>query len=214
MTERLHFETREEWLAARGRGIGASEAAAAVGDSKFCSRLELWERKTGRLPEADLSGNEAVQRGIRMENALREWFKASHPELEVSHHPYDMLFQPERPWLYATLDGEFTHRESKRTGVVEFKTSTPRGKAGWDEWNGRVPGGYYDQILHQHLATGETWFYLLAALWTMEGDVIIREYEWDADEGFRADAEWLLDGEELFWGYVQSGQRPPEPIRL
>ena len=212
--ERLHFENREDWLANRGRGIGASEAAAAVGESKFCSRLELWKRKTGRLPEADLSGNEAVQRGVRMENALREWFKASHPELEVSHFPYDMLFQPERPWIYATLDAEFRHRETGKTGIVEIKTASPRGKEGWAEWEGRVPTAYYDQILHQHLATGETWFYLVAGLWTMDGDVIIREFEWQADDGFILDASWLLEGEEVFWGYVQRQQMPPEMIRL
>lgn len=212
--ERLHFETREEWLAARGRGIGASEAAAAVGDSRFCSRLELWKRKSGKAQEPDLSGNEAVQRGVRMESALREWFQASHPELEIFHHPYDMLYQAERPWLYATLDAEFVHRESGKTGIVEIKTASPRGREGWAEWDGRVPTAYYDQILHQHLATGETWFYLIAGLWTMDEDVIIREFEWNVDDGFKADADWLLDGEEMFWGYVQTGKMPPEIIKL
>ena len=212
--ERLHFRNRREWLAARGRGIGASEASAIAGDSKFVTRLELWERKTGRKPEPDLSANEAVQRGVRMEGALRGWFAASHPEFKIYHHPYDMLYQKERPWLYATLDGEFVERATGKDGVLEIKTATPRGKAGWDEWDGRVPDGYYDQILHQHLATGKTWFFLVAGLWTLEGSVIIREYEWQVDDGFKLDAEWLLSGEELFWGYVQRGQRPPEPIRL
>lgn len=209
---RMHFNDRKSWLEARPYGIGASEAGAVVGDSRFQTRAELWELKTGKTPAKDLSENEAVQRGVRMEGALREWFIACHPELEVSHYPYDMLCQKERTWLYATLDGEFAHRETGRRGGVEIKTASPRGN--WAEWDGQVPAMYYDQILHQHLATGYDWFYLVAGLWKQNGDVIIREYEWDADEGFRADAQWLLEAEESFWGYVQRNQRPPEPIRL
>lgn len=212
MTERLHCVNREDWLSNRGRGIGASEAAAIVGDSKFMTRAELWELKTGKRSAKDLSDNEAVQRGVRMEGALREWFKACHPELETVHYPYDMLWMPERPWLYATLDGEFFHKESGETGVLEIKTASPRGN--WAEWDGQVPAMYYDQILHQHLATGSKWFFLVAGLWKQNGDVVIREYEWKADEGFLADAEWLLAAEESFWGYVQRNQRPPEPIKL
>ena len=209
---RMHFRNRKEWLGARPFVLGASEAAAVVGDSKFQTRAQLWEVKTGKTRAPDLSGNEAVQRGVRMEGALRGWFTASHPEFKIYHHPYDMLCQKDRTWLIATLDGEFVHRESGRHGAVEIKTAAPRGN--WAEWDGQVPAMYYDQILHQHLATGFDWFFLVAGLWKQNGDVIIREYEWNADEGFRADAEWLLAAEESFWGYVQRNQRPPEPIRL
>ena len=208
----MRFDCREDWLAERGRGIGASEAAAIVGDSKFQTRAELWELKTGKREAKDLSENEAVQRGVRMESALRTWFAACHPEFEIRHFPYDMIFQEERPWLYATLDGEFFDRETGESGVLEIKTAAPRGN--WAEWDGQVPSMYYDQILHQHLATGRRWFYLVAGLWKQNGDVIIREYEWKVDDGFRADAEWLLAAEESFWGYVLRNQRPPEPIRL
>ena len=47
---------RKEWLAVRKRGIGSSDAAAAVGLSPYKSQLELWMEKTGRdaaLSEAD-----------------------------------------------------------------------------------------------------------------------------------------------------------------
>ena len=214
MTLRLHCRNREDWLAQRSRGIGASEAAAIVGDSKFQTKLDLWKLKTGRMEPKDLSGNEAVQRGVRMEGALRGWFAASHPEFKIYHHPYDMLYQAGRPWLYATLDGEILDRETGEFGVLEIKTASPRGKEGWAEWDGRVPNAYYDQILHQHLATGRRRFFLVAGLWNMDGDVTIREYEWVVDDGFHADAEWLLEAEEGFWGYVQRGQMPPQPIKL
>lgn len=40
---------RKDWLAVRQQGIGASDAAAAVGISPYQSQLELWMIKTGRM---------------------------------------------------------------------------------------------------------------------------------------------------------------------
>ena len=48
--------SREEWLRVRKQGIGASDAAAAVGLNPYQSPLELWMVKTGRdanLPKDD-----------------------------------------------------------------------------------------------------------------------------------------------------------------
>jgi hypothetical protein len=48
--------SREDWLKIRKQGIGASDAAAAVGISPYQSPLELWMIKTGRdalLPTPD-----------------------------------------------------------------------------------------------------------------------------------------------------------------
>ena len=41
---------RDEWLEVRKRGIGSSDAAAAIGLSPYKSQLELWMEKTGRSP--------------------------------------------------------------------------------------------------------------------------------------------------------------------
>ena len=215
MTERRHFETRAEWLDHRQYGIGASEAAAAAGDNPSFSRMDLWKLKTGQTEAQDLSGNELVQRGNRMEHALRVWFTASHPELTVEHHPYDMLYQTERPWLYATLDGDVTVNATKELGILEIKTAEPRSREGWAEWEDRIPQKYYDQLLHQHLATKRRLLWLVAGLWRMNGDVIIREYTVRADSGFIADAEWLLRSETVFWHDNVLRRLPPAtPIRL
>lgn len=215
MTERIHSESREEWLAARSgiRGVGASEAAAAAGESKRTTRMALWEIKTGRKPAPDLSGVEVVQRGVRMEGALRGWFAACHPELTVKHFPYDILFQTERPWLFATLDGEVICPDGD-LGILEIKTAEPRGRADWEVWENGVPTDYYCQILHQHLATKRRKLWLVAGLWHQNGDVTIREYQWTVDDGFAADAQWLLGQEETFMHHVTAGIIPPTPIRL
>lgn len=38
-----------EWLAFRRKGIGASDAAAVLGLSKWTTNVELWEEKVGLL---------------------------------------------------------------------------------------------------------------------------------------------------------------------
>ena len=50
-TERIRFNTREEWLAGRdAQGFGGSDAPAIAGCG-FISTLELWRQKTGRLSQ-------------------------------------------------------------------------------------------------------------------------------------------------------------------
>ena len=209
--ERICPANREEWLEARkAQGIGASEAAAIVGLSPWMSKNELWYIKTGRRAQKDLSGNDAVERGIRMESAIRTVFQARHPEFQVEHHAYDILYQTERPWLFATLDGEITESfadSSVKKYPLEIKTSTPRGKADWDKWSdGKIPDNYYIQILHQMLATGWDGAYLTAFLYGKE-DITIREYEfWRKD--CEADLNWLLKEETEFYKSVVSGQKP------
>lgn len=209
--ERICPTSREEWLAARQiQGIGASEAAAIVGLSPWMSKNDLWELKTGSKTAKDLSGNAAVEQGIRMEGAIRTVFAARHPEFQVEHHAYDILYQTERPWLFATLDGEITESfadSSVKKYPLEIKTSTPRGKADWDKWSdGKIPDNYYIQVLHQMLATGLDGAYLTAFLYGKE-DITIREYEF-LRKDCEADLDWLLKEETAFHESVISGQKP------
>lgn len=209
--QRICPANREEWLAARkAQGIGASEAASIVGLSPRQSKLDLWEIKTGRKAPPDLSGNEQVERGVRMESAIRAVFQANHPELIVEHHAFDILFQDERPWLFATLDGEVadTAAPGKRY-ALEIKTAQPNGKAGWEKWSdGKIPGNYYAQILHQMLATGYEKVYVAAFLFGKGNDEITyREYEFSRD-GRQPDLELLLREETEFWDYVSTDRKP------
>lgn len=214
MLERLHFETREEWLAGRNaQGIGGSEAAAAVGMSPWQTPLDLWRLKIGAVEPKDISSNAAVEKGVRMEPILRDFYAATHPEYEIAHFPFDMLYQSERPWLFATLDGELADEGGKR-GILEIKTATPNGKAGWDNWsNGKMPSSYWCQICHQLLATGFDFVRLFAALYSMNGDITLREYEVERNE-VEDDLKWLLEQETAFWRKCQSGEMPAMPLML
>ena len=215
MLERLRFEDRESWLAGRNtQGIGASEAASAVGMSPWQTPLELWKLKVGAIKPKDLSGNAAVEQGNRMEPIIRQFYAGIHPEYALEYHQYDILYQAERPWLFATLDGELED-EDGRKGILEIKTATPNGKAGWEKWaNGQVPNNYFVQTLHQLLATGFDYVRLFAALYSLNGDITLREYEIERED-VKDDLEWLLEKETAFWTKnVLGGEMPSMPLTL
>ena len=200
---------REEWLAARDGHIGASEAASVIGIG-FMTTRELWEIKTGQKKAPDLSDRELVAYGNRAEGPLRDLFMAKHPELELEYRPYDFLYQEDRPWLRATLDGILT--DGDRTGILEIKTATPNSKAEWDEWRDQIPLKYNAQISHQFLATGFDFAVVFAELHG-RSEYVLREY-WYEREDMTDNMDYLLGKEEAFWGSVQHRKIPPMPLRL
>jgi len=211
---RKHFEERESWLAGRREtGIGASEAAAVVGLSPWLTANQLWRKLRGEWEPPQVSHRPAVERGNRMEGALREMFAALHPELLAEHFPYDILAQEKRPWLFATLDGELTRKEDGGRGILEIKTAAPAGRKGWESWEGRVPQHYYVQILHQLLATGWDFVFLFAGLWNQKGEIVLREYSF-LREDCKGDMEWLEEKEEAFFRRVKEGRLPEVMLQL
>lgn len=210
---RKRFRDRETWLAGRGVGIGASEAACAIGESPFMTPVKLWRLKTGIDEAPDLSSNPAVERGNRMEGAIRNLFAANHPEYKVEYNQFDIIFQKQRPWLFATLDGELVSKSNER-GILEIKTAEPKGKSGWAVWNnGSIPQHYYIQILHQMLATGFDYAILCGLLYKQDGDMELVEREFLRTE-CQSDMEWLLAEETKFWKHVTDGTMPPMPINI
>ena len=211
MLKRLHFEDRESWLLGRNaQGLGGSDAAAAVGLSPWETPIGLWRKKRGLEQPKDISGEAVVQQGIKMEPILRDFYASLHPEYQIEHAPYDIFYQSERPWLFATLDGILTD-ESGNNGILEIKTGNPTG-AKWKEWaDGNMPMNYYCQTLHYLLATGFSYVRLFACLFSMSGDMTIKSYEIERAD-VEADLAWLLKEETEFWGYVQRGEIPPQRL--
>lgn len=191
------FNNREEWLAGRVNGIGASEAAAAIGMSPFESQYDLWMRKTGQKGDKDLTGNAAVEYGNRIEPAMRVMFQAEHPELVLDYHQFDVLYRPDKPWMTATLDGELTDSEGHRY-VLEIKTANVAKKVQYDKWHDQVPRQYYIQACWQLLVTGWDGVYLFAKLMKLNGDSELRTYFIDR-ESHKEDMAWLESEVERFW---------------
>lgn len=209
---RESFPDRESWLQGRCAGIGASNAASAIGQSKWRSNVKLFRLITGKEKGGELIGNTAVEFGNRAEPVMRELFKLKHPEYTVEYHQYDILSQDDLPWLRATLDGDLwvdtPKRYGQNKGILEIKTATLKTKQQWEEWNGRMPQHYYIQCLHQLLATGWDYVILFALLMGLN-EWTIREFSIYKDD-VEDDLAWLLEEEKKFWGYVERNEEPPE----
>ena len=204
------IDNREEWLKARINGIGASEAAAIVGMSPYKTNVELWEEKTGRRKQADISGKSYVQYGNDAEGHIRGLFALDFPQYKLGYDQFDMIRNnPDCPFAFATLDGDLTDEKNRR-GVLEIKTTEIMRAGQWDEWKDKVPQHYYIQLIHQLLATMYDFSVLKAQIKAWRGgelSVYIRHYFIERVD-VQEDISWLAEREKTFWNCVQNDIKP------
>lgn len=136
----IEFEQRSpEWLDWRQGGIGASEAAAVIGQSPWETPQELWERKMGLRSGPKM--NAAMQRGVDFEDEARAFF-----EDRIGEEFTPMCGQhDDAGFIRASFDGltmGFT------TGL-EIKV--PGMKTHQMVLAGKVPSYYQIQVQHQLL---------------------------------------------------------------
>ena len=203
------LNSREEWLEARKKSIGGSDAAAIVGASPYKTNIALWEEKTGRQDFPDISDKEAVRYGINAEEHLRALFALDFPEYEVFYQPNNFWTNTEYTFAHCSLDGWLTDHEG-RFGVLEIKTSTIQGAAMKAKWNQRIPENYYIQLLHSLLVTGADFAILKAKLiYHVDGETFaqIRHYRIDREE-VRADLDFLEEAEREFAEHLKNDTPP------
>ena len=201
-----------EWLKARLNGIGGSEASAVIGCNPYMSNTDLWQLKTGRKQAPDISSNAHVAYGHAAEGPIRELFALDYPQYEVSYGgAFDMVHNPDHPWLFATLDGRLVEKETGRRGILEIKTTEILRSMAKEKWRDGVPQNYYVQLCHQLLATGWDFAVLHAQLKRVwDGEVkTTRQTYFIERADILDDLDYLLAEEIKFWGYVQRDQMPP-----
>src|SRR5205814_10591858 len=66
--------TEAEWLAARQRGLGGSDAPVVMGVDEYRSRLGLYLEKAGLIEPAPLADPEAAEWGRRLEDDILAWY--------------------------------------------------------------------------------------------------------------------------------------------
>ena len=203
--------SHESWLQARQKGIGASDASAVIGRNPYKTNVELWEEKTGKREPEDISHKPYVQYGTEAEAPLRDLFALDYPQYEVEYQNYDMFRHSEHPFIFATLDGRLTEKDTGRCGVLEIKTTEILRSMQYESWRDKMPENYFCQIIHQLLATGWDFAILKAQLKTSyQGDIRlnVRHYLIERSEVIE-DLEYLLEKELAFWKMVELRKRPP-----
>lgn len=215
MRQYTDYKDRRTWLTGRRSGIGASEAGAVLGLSSFMTAQDVYDEKRSRKKIKDDATNAAIEYGTAAEEHLRALFALKHvKDYSVVYHPY-RIYRAEDPdgFMTATLDGELVRLSDGKTGIYECKTKMVMNRGAMDDWNGRIPQGYYCQLCHQLYVTGYDFAVLNAELRFQDNTAEIREYTLERED-CAADIEYIVERERKFWGYVQAGEKPPVQMTL
>lgn len=104
--ERIVCANRPEWLARRRElGVGASEAAAVLGLSRFRSAAEVhYDKRGGKSREADEDRPAYLWWGLKLEPAIAERYAIETGRTVEDTGQYTIFRDTEKPWRYATLD--------------------------------------------------------------------------------------------------------------
>lgn len=210
----------KEWYELRKTHIGASEAGAIMGLSKFMTNVDLWELKTGFKEPKDLSDNEIVQYGINAEEHLAKLFELDFPQYEFINTKDIVLVSEEHPFIMASPDGLLIDKRTNEKGIFENKTANDKNGTTKKEWGvDHIPNNYYCQLLHTFLCDKSLSFAIIKCqikYITENGENCYCEtlhrkiYRKDCEE----DIEILRKAEVEFWKSVTENKRPPFKLIL
>jgi putative phage-type endonuclease len=204
---------RVGWLAARQKGIGASEIAALLGISPWESPFSLYWRKVNGWsyePSAEMEW------GTRLEDAIAEKYVNVHYDRVVEESA--LTIGPE-PWILATPDRLVSERvqcgpcdyglamscacgSGRLLAVLELKTAHSA-HDGWGEpGTDQIPVHYRAQLLWQMLVTGAP----AGEVAVLIGGSDYREYAVHRDE---KDIRVMVEAGRRFMARVAAGDPPP-----
>lgn len=188
---------RDEWLAERQSGIGASEAAMAIGVSRWGTPLDLYLRKVGQAPP--VVETPEMRWGTRLEPQIAEAYSEQTGFGFVAEQQF--IRSPTIPWIFATLD-----RVRSDGRIVELKNVGARAAADWGEpGTDEIPVHYLVQVLHQMIVTGTEVVDVAALI----GGSDFRVYTVDRDEDV---SSRIVEKEEAFWDRVRRREPPPPDL--
>lgn len=189
-------EIRTQWLEARRKGVGGSDASTIMGLSQYATPYTVWLEKTGRVIPDDISEKEAVYWGNVLEDVVASEFAKRHPDWSVTRRNA-ILQNVERPWQLASVDRLVTDG-SGRKGVLEIKTA---GAFRAEDWEDGIPDYYLPQPIHYLAVTGREFF----AVAVLIGGQKYKEFVYERDED---DVAYLIERERAFWDLVEQDVSP------
>lgn len=205
------YKNRQEWLKGRVRGIGGSDASAAVGRNPWRTNVDLWKLKTHRIQAPDISNNESVILGQNAEDGIRRTYQAlKYGKIDVHYKPNVVLQNKEEPVLLYSPDGLLQEKDTGRCGILEIKTATPVSllqREKWKDWH--LPDNYFIQVLHGLNVTGFDFVDLYAMLILKDDIQQLKLYHIERED-VEYELEYLRNGVLDFWNdYVRTDTEPP-----
>ena len=185
--------------------LGGSDAAAAVGLSKWQPAYELWLEKTGQLVPKTERPEEVAERmewGNEMEEAIGRVY-SRRTGFKIRRRAQDKGLQhKQHSFIQAHVDyvieGQRRGMDCKSVGGIYFAQSDEWGEPGSDQ----VPTHIYLQACHYLAVTG----YELWDIAALVGGNSLKIYTIPRDEAMIHD---LVEGECEFWEMVQTRTAPP-----
>ena len=185
-----------EWREAHKTGIGASQIAAVLGESRFGSRLRVWAEKVGRLEPVDLSDNEAVQMGIELEPFVVA--KYSQRTGRTFSTAGTLLRSIEYPWAICTPDYWIMDDDGTWNIPCQIKTTNA---FRLNDWADGPPIEVWWQVQHEMFVTGATW----ASVGVLVGG---QRFMWADVKRDGIAMERIAEEGSLFWQQVKSNTYP------
>lgn len=198
-------EHSEEWHELRNGGIGGSDAASVLGKNPYKNNVTLWEEKTGRKAQDDLSENEKVIFGSKAEEPMRQIYSLKRKKDVQKLN--GTLISKRFPFIRVNLDGYI----KEDNGLWEGKTATANSYADLQKWKKQLPDQYFTQCLHALLVTGCDYIDLSALIYlnfsTTSEVAQLREYRIYRNDVLE-DITYLVNEEIEFWEKVQNDEEP------
>lgn len=200
--------TREEWLAYRKTGVGASEVAPILGLSPYKSAIELFYEKVAEgIPNS--VENIFMFMGSEQEDFIADkwqYWQGSEESMIANFRARRIIRKcqrvrayvrnPKFPWLFVSLDRKINVTQTAGEGALEIKTISGYESA---KWAAGIPPAHVVQVQTQQ-GVCEFLFGELATL--KDGrrfDVIPFEFHESIFEG-------ILHKTKLFWDNVEKAR--------
>jgi putative phage-type endonuclease len=131
--------SHEEWLQARTRGLGGSDASVVLGLNKYKTPFELWLEKTGQVTPQS-SESEAAYFGTLLEDLVaKEFEKRSGKKVRKRNA---MFRHPEHEFILANIDRFIVGEKA----ILECKTASAFLAKEWE--GNEIPEAYIVQVQH------------------------------------------------------------------
>lgn len=184
---------RQEWLKARKKGIGGSDASAIAGLNKWKSPVAVYLDKIGQTPHEDIN-SESAYFGTVLEDVVAQEF-SKRTGLKVRRRNA-ILQHPEHPFMLANVDRLIV---GKKEGL-ECKTASEYLKEEWKD--DEVPAQYLIQCQHYMAVTGyQAWW---IAVLIGGNKFVYKKVERDEDI-----IQYLIQIESDFWNNHVLKEEPP-----
>lgn len=183
---------RHEWLQARKRGIGGSDASVILGFNRWKSPFQLYLEKTGEYTEK--IDNESIYWGNTLEDIVsKEFSKRTGKKVR---RRYQMFVHPEHDFMIANIDRDVCGEKA----LLECKTTNAFNSGAWD--GDEIPAEYICQVQHYMAVLGYEKAYIAVLI---GGNKFVWK-EVERDDEF---IELMIEREKDFWyNHVLAGQPP------